>query len=178
MTSSHSQASLVQRIVDLSSSKRMRVGYIEFNHRLKQYTSNGQFFTRDYDALAAAVASAKCEGVTDYQLPISTALAEFRGQRIHQKHNQHILFLTDGLPTAGDRHLKRELALAKSLGVCIHTVFIGYQRFPAVLNRLSETSGGSKFSAFVDPKTGKITIVELGKGTAGKATKNTGTTFT
>lgn len=40
-------------------------------------------------------------------------------------------------------------------------MFIGYQRFPAVLNRLSETSGRSKFSAFVDPKTGKITIVEL-----------------
>ena len=82
--------------------------------------------------------AAQCKGVTDYQLPISTALREFEKVRGQGRGNQHILFLTDGLPTAGDRNLVREMELARRLGCCIHTVFIGMQTFPAILERMSQ----------------------------------------
>ena len=66
-------SSLVYTLTMMAQQKRMRMGYIEFNHRLTQYTADDHFFVRDYDALASAIFNANCEGVTDYQLPISTA---------------------------------------------------------------------------------------------------------
>jgi len=152
-------SSLVYAMTQLAQSKRMKMGYIEFNHRLTQYTADDEFFVRDYDALTSAIFRAKCEGVTDYQLPISTALREFQ-KLPTDRNNHHILFLTDGLPTAGDRHLVRELALARTLGVSIHSVFIGYQTFPTILQRLSDGTGGYQFMAFMDSTTGKIQIQE------------------
>ena len=104
--------------------------------------------------------AAQCKGVTDYQLPISTALREFEKVRGQGRGNQHILFLTDGLPTAGDRNLVREMELARRLGCCIHTVFIGMQTFPAILERMSQKTGGTQFQAFHDHRAGKIEIVQ------------------
>jgi hypothetical protein len=36
-----------------------------------------------------------------------------------------------------------------------------YQKFPAILTKLSEGTGGTRFSAFVNPATGSIQIKEL-----------------
>lgn len=129
--------SLMLELVGLAKQKRMRLGYIEFSHTLEQYMKDGMFFVRDYEALVKTIRRAQCNGVTDYQLPISAALRAFSqlGAGREGRHNQHIIFLTDGLPTTGDRHLTRELELAQNLGVCIHTVFIGYQTFPRILQR-------------------------------------------
>ena len=72
----------------------------------------------------------------------------------------HILFITDGQPTSGDRLLSAELTVAESLGIAIHTVYIGHNRCPAVLDRLSETTGGSRFRAYFDFKSKGVQLVD------------------
>ena len=63
--------SLALRIVDLGKSQRMRIGYLEFNHRLKKVSDKRDgFFMRDHKKLTAEIRSAQCSGVTDYQLPL------------------------------------------------------------------------------------------------------------
>jgi uncharacterized protein with von Willebrand factor type A (vWA) domain len=101
--------SLSLRIIDLGKSQRMRMGYLEFNHRLKKVSdSRDGFFMRDHTKLSAEVRQAECSGVTDYQLPLQEALAEFSVSK-SRRHDRHIVFLTDGLPTAGCKNLKAEV---------------------------------------------------------------------
>jgi len=64
-----------------------------------------------------------------------------------KKPNRHILFLTDGLPNQGDCRVTVERQLAHALGVAVHTVFIGYQRSPPVLDLLSNDTKGERFRA-------------------------------
>jgi hypothetical protein len=64
--------------------------------------------------------------------------------------DQHILFITDGQPTIGDQYVKNELYQARKLGISIHTLFIGYEDAPVVLNNMSNVTGGSKFAAYFD----------------------------
>ena len=136
--------SLTTQIVGLARRKKMRMGYMEFNHRLNQHILDDRFFVRDYDAIDRLARSAACAGVTDYQLPIGTALHEF--QRLPGgKFNRHVLFLTDGLPTTGCRQLTKEIKLAKKLGVSIHTLFIGTQAYPKILQRVASATRGSQF---------------------------------
>ena len=40
-------SSVVRGVVELARSKKMRVGYVEFNHRSYKYKRNTKFFTRD-----------------------------------------------------------------------------------------------------------------------------------
>lgn len=61
---------------------------------------------------------------------------------------------------SGDRRLVRELERAQDMGVSIHTVFIGYQRFPLILHKLSCSTQGSRFSAYLDAETQSIAIKE------------------
>ena len=74
----------------------------------------------------------------------------------HQRTDQHVLFLTDGQPTTGDRNVAREMLLAEELGVAVHTIFIGNSHCPAVLDRLSERTGGSLLAAYFDVESGAI----------------------
>ena len=214
---------LCSSVMDLASKRRMRMGYLEFNSRVNKYVDDrlGHFFTSEYNLLRDRISSARCDGLTNYELPLSMALAEFdkslpRHRRIRpgqidramsamqssassappgvnlaygstisgvkliesmakQKteqnlsssaalrkspKDQHILFVTDGQPTSGDRSVAREIAQAQTLGVAIHTVFIGYNNCPAVLDRLSVQTGGSRFAAYFDVDTKAIQVID------------------
>ena len=74
--------------------------------------------------------------------------------------DQHILFITDGQPTSGDRSVTKELERARVMGVSIHTVFIGYRACPAVLDMLSKQTNGSRFAAFFCPHEKSIQVVD------------------
>lgn len=73
--------------------------------------------------------------------------------------DQHILFITDGQPTSGDRQVRKELERARQLGVSVHTVFIGYRSCPSVLDRLSLNTYGSRWASFFCPDLKAIQIV-------------------
>ncbi len=137
-------SSVVMRLVDMVRRKRMRIGYIEFNHVSHKYQHDGRFFTRDYDKIVDIAGNVTCSGVTNYQYPLRDALEEFRKGRAE---NKHILFLTDGEPTQGDWLVREERRNAKQLGVAIHTLFIGTTECPEILDILSEETDGSKFLA-------------------------------
>jgi MoxR-like ATPase len=149
-------SSVVTRMVDMVRKKRMRIGYIEFNHVSRKYSHDGRFFTRDYDKLIDKAANVSCSGVTNYQYPLRDALTEFRKGR---GANRHILFLTDGEPTQGDWLVREERKQAKSMGVSIHTLFIGTTECPEILDILSEETDGSQFLATPDDR-GGLSIAE------------------
>lgn len=144
-------SSVVTRLVDMVRRKRMRIGYIEFNHVSRKYTHDGRFFTRDYDKIVDQASNVSCSGVTNYQYPLRDALQELRRGNTR---NKHILFLTDGEPTQGDWLVREERRLAKALGVSIHTLFIGTTECPEILDILSEESDGSQFLATPDDRGG------------------------
>ena len=110
--------------MELAKKKRMRVGYIEFNHLSTKYQVEGKFFVRDYEKMACRALNLHCSGCTNYQNSLEWMPWEF--QRLGRG-NQHVLFLTDGVPTQGDWEVKAERELAQELGVAIHTIFIGKQ---------------------------------------------------
>lgn len=149
-------SSVILRLVELARKKRMRVGYIEFNHLSTKYQVDGRFFVRDYDKMAQRALALHCSGCTNYQNSLEDALLEFK--RLGRG-NQHILFLTDGVPTQGDWEVKTERALAQELGVAIHTIFIGKNKCPRILEIISEESNGAQFQASTD-RHGVIRIEE------------------
>ncbi len=149
-------SSVILRLVELARKKRMRVGYIEFNHLSTKYQVEGKFFVRDYEKMSHRALNLHCSGCTNYQNSLEDALLEF--QRIGRG-NQHILFLTDGVPTQGDWEVKAERELAKELGVAIHTIFIGKNKCPRILEMISEESNGAQFQASTD-RYGVIRIEE------------------
>lgn len=159
-------SSVVTRMVDMVRKKRMRIGYIEFNHVSRKYSHDGRFFTRDYDKLIDKAANVSCSGVTNYQYPLRDALTEFRKGR--GSANRHILFLTDGEPTQGDWLVREERKQAKQMGVTIHTLFIGTTECPEILDILSEETDGSQFLATPDDR-GGLSIAER----AGRNVQNT-----
>lgn len=142
-------SSVVTKLVEMVRRKRMRIGYIEFNHVSRKYDHDGRFFTRDYDKIIDQASNVTCSGVTNYQYPLRDALDELK--RGHS-HNKHIVFLTDGEPTQGDWLVREERKMAKSLGVAIHTLFIGTTECPEILDILSEETDGSQFLATPDDK--------------------------
>ncbi|MCZ6557374.1 MAG: AAA family ATPase [SAR324 cluster bacterium] len=146
-------SSVVTKLVEMVRRKRMRVGYIEFNHVSHKYQHDGRFFTRDYDKIIDSAANVTCSGVTNYQYPLRDALEEFRKGR---SENKHILFLTDGEPTQGDWLVREERRQAKGMGVAIHTLFIGTTECPEILDILSEETDGSRFLATPNDKGGLL----------------------
>ncbi len=152
-------SSVIYRLVEMAKKKRMRVGYIEFNHLSTKYQVEGKFFVRDYDKMAQRALTLHCSGCTNYQNSLEDALTEF--QRLGRG-NQHILFLTDGVPTQGDWEVKTERALAQELGVAIHTIFIGKNKCPRILEIISQETDGAQFQASTD-RHGVIHIEERNK---------------
>jgi MoxR-like ATPase len=152
-------SSVIYRLVEMAKKKRMRVGYIEFNHLSTKYQVEGKFFVRDYDKMAQRALALHCSGCTNYQNSLEDALTEF--QRLGRG-NQHILFLTDGVPTQGDWEVKTERALAQELGVAIHTIFIGKNKCPRILEIISQETDGAQFQASTD-RHGVIHIEERNK---------------
>jgi MoxR-like ATPase len=146
-------SSVVTKMVDMVRKKRMRIGYIEFNHVSRKYAHDGRFFTRDYEKIVEKASNVSCSGVTNYQYPLRDALAELkRGGGA----NKHILFLTDGEPTQGDWLVREERKQAKSQGVSIHTLFIGTTECPEILDILSAETDGSQFLATPDERGGLL----------------------
>jgi MoxR-like ATPase len=152
-------SSVILRLIELARKKRMRVGYIEFNHLSTKYQVDSKFFVRDYEKMQQRALALHCSGCTNYQNSLEDALMEF--QRMGRG-NQHILFLTDGVPTQGDWEVKAERALAQELGVAIHTIFIGKNKCPRILEIISEESDGAQFQASTD-RHGVIRIEERNK---------------
>jgi MoxR-like ATPase len=149
-------SSVILRLIELARKKRMRVGYIEFNHLSTKYQVDGKFFIRDYEKMAHRALNLHCSGCTNYQNSLEDALQEFK--RLGRG-NQHILFLTDGVPTQGDWEVKAEREMAQDLGVAIHTIFIGKNKCPRILEIISEETGGAQFQASTD-RYGVIRIEE------------------
>ena len=144
-------------LVEMAKRSKMTVGYIEFNHQSYKYMEEGRFFTHNYEALMRKSMETQCSGFTDYQNALDDALKEFaviRGGR------QHVIFLTDGMPTSGDKEVRLELKLAKKIGVAIHSIFIGREQCPPILKKISKETGGIHFQVMPD-KEGMVKIFEL-----------------
>jgi hypothetical protein len=71
--------------------------------------------------------------------------------------------LTDGVPVVGDPTIAAERALARRLGVRIHTVFLGVGDCPAVLDLISRETGGLRFAARPGAD-GRLRVRERGIG--------------
>ena len=164
--------SLSLSLIKMARQRHARVGYVEFSDDVDKFAAGRQrqFFSREYNTLERRASSVRCNGLTNYELPLSLALGEFGALQRHghalgkvlgkQANNQHILFVTDGQPTSGDRLLTKVIREARELGVSVHTVFIGYSRCPAVLDRLSYQTNGLAYAAYYDMNTGMIEVID------------------
>jgi uncharacterized protein with von Willebrand factor type A (vWA) domain len=137
-------AQVVSGLVARAAVRRARIGYIEFNHEAIRYRDGQAFLHRRYGALLARASRRRAEGRTSYQAPLAAALAELARA---PEAERHLVLLTDGLPVVGDPEVARERALARRLGVQIHTVFIGLGQCPAVLERIARETRGLAFQA-------------------------------
>jgi MoxR-like ATPase len=133
---------VVAGIVRLGARRHMRLGYVEFNHDATRFTSGGLFFHRRYAQLLALAGRRRAEGRTNYEAPLALALEEFRRR---PGRGGHIVLLTDGVPVLGDPTVERERALARRLGVRVHTVFLGLGDCPEVLERIALETDGLRF---------------------------------
>jgi MoxR-like ATPase len=139
---------VVAGLVHTAARRRMRVGYLEFNHRAERYSAGGSFFHRRYRRLLWLAARRRAEGRTSYEAPLRTALAEFSRSA---GRNRHIVLLTDGVPVIGDPSVRHERALARRLGVKVHTVFLGLGDCPEVLDEISLETRGLRFQGRPHP---------------------------
>lgn len=97
-------------------------------------------------------------GGTDYNHSHYTSWSTLEERVPTGTRNNHIIFLTDGVPTSGSRDLSIELAASNRLGVSIHTVFMGRNDFPQILHKMSLETGGARFSAWKQASTRAIEI--------------------
>jgi MoxR-like ATPase len=135
---------IVAGIVQSGARHQMRIGYLEFNHRAERHGAGSTFFHRRYRMLLALAARRRAEGRTSFEAPLRLALEELRGGPRRQR---HVVLLTDGVPVEGDPEVRHERALARRLGVRVHTVFLGLGECPPVLDRISSETGGLRFAA-------------------------------
>ncbi len=153
-------SAVILGLVEMAQQKRMRVGYIEFNHLSTKYRDQGRFFTKDYEKILRKATNIKCSGYTNYQRSLNDALVEFDSRR---SRNKHIVFITDGVPTQGDWEVKSERSMAKKHGVAIHSIFIGTNDCPKILRIISDETGGAQFQAATDHR-GVVKISERNQG--------------
>jgi len=155
--------SVVAGLVRAAARRRMRVGYIEFNHQAQALQVGDRLLHRHYREVLTRAAIPRAVGRTNYEAPLVRAL-EALGE--HRGSNRHIVMLTDGVPVLGDPVVGRERAAASRLGVRIHTVFLGKGDCPAVLDQISTETDGMRFRAEPDA-TGRICVAERrGRGVA------------
>ena len=138
-------SSVVHAVLELARNKRMRVGYIEFNHKSFKTVIDEKFFTKEYETILESSRKTECSGNTNYEEALKDGISDFKGRGLR---NKHILFITDGIPTSGDTEVRAEIQRAKRLGICIHSIFIGSRNFPIILNRISKETYGSQFVAY------------------------------
>jgi MoxR-like ATPase len=133
---------VVAGLVRLGARRRMRIGYLEFHHEAEPFEVGGAFFHRRYGRLLALAARERAEGRTSYEAPLRAALGAFGPAKGGER---HVVLLTDGIPVVGDPGVARERALARRLGVRIHTVFMGSGEPPSVLERIARETHGQAF---------------------------------
>ena len=166
-------SSVTLRVVELARRRKMHVGLIEYSDTVTKLHLPAGFFSQDYGRLAAFARRLECRGLTDYEASISGALREFQGDRRLSAPNtpKHILFVTDGAPTKGDRRCRKAREMAARARVRIHTLFLQsgpYDRYPPVLNDLANDSGGLRMQARVlDHDRGHIDLRVLAEGDNG-----------
>jgi uncharacterized protein with von Willebrand factor type A (vWA) domain len=138
---------LILGLIRMVRQRRMRVGYIEFNHKCTKYADNNTFFSRAYTRLGETASRCRCSGYTNYQLPLLDAFREFT--RIHDN-VKHVVFITDGRPTDGDREILREIEQARRDRISVHSIYIGLRDSPEILRTLSEKTKGTHFQVVSD----------------------------
>ncbi|HXZ84124.1 MAG TPA: vWA domain-containing protein, partial [Myxococcota bacterium] len=150
---------VVAGLVRVGARRRMRLGYVEFNHEAEHFAAGGAFFHRRYRRVLALAARRRAEGRTNYEAPLRAALSELRQSAGRER---HIVLVSDGIPVLGDPSVRSERALARRLGVKVHTVFLGGGECPAVLDEISRETGGLRFEARVGPG-GRLLVRERGE---------------
>ncbi len=151
---------VVAGLVRSGARRRMRIGYVEFNHDARRFHAGGRFFHRRYTSLLELAARSRAAGRTSYQAPLRVALNEFTAGA---GRNRHIVLLTDGVPVLGDPEVRRERRLARRLGVQVHTVFLGLGDHPPVLATIARETGGLCFVGRPRPG-GGLRVLGLGEG--------------
>ncbi len=147
---------VVAGLVRTGARRRMRMGYVEFNHEAERFEAGGAFFHRRYRRLLALASRRRAEGRTNYEAPLRSALDELR---LASGRERHVVMLTDGVPVLGDPAVRRERALARELGVKVHTVFLGLGECPEVLDEISRETDGLCFVVRPRPD-GRVTVLE------------------
>ena len=147
---------VVAGLVRVGARRRMRLGYVEFNHEAERFAAGGAFFHRRYRRVLALASRRRAEGRTNYEAPLRAALAEFKSTA---GRDRHIVLLSDGVPVLGDPAVRSERALARRLGVKVHTVFLGLGECPAVLDEISRETEGLRFEARPRPD-GRLVVKE------------------
>jgi len=162
-------SSLALRVIELAQRRRMRVAMLEYSdevhaHRCAGNLHGGGFFTTDYSSLRTFARRLECGGLTDYEAPISQALDEFKSdRRLRSPYvSKHILFITDGHPTKGDRRCVEARRRMKRAGVQLHTLFVEpepHAAYPPLLAALADDSKGVRMRATVlDADAGVIDV--------------------
>jgi Mg-chelatase subunit ChlD len=159
-------SSLLLTLLGAARQTRMRVGYVEFNDESVVFSDDrdGAFFGRDYARLEGLVRNLECDGLTNYEAPLADCLGAFGRPGLAGK-RKHVLFLTDGSPTRGDKLVAAQRALARRLGVMVHTVFIGAaERYPSVLDEIARDTNGQRFQAVFDHQGSVVHLVDRARG--------------
>jgi MoxR-like ATPase len=145
---------LVTGLVRSAQAHGLRVGYVEFNHDAHCFRARRAFFHRRYPELLARCAERHASGRTNYEAPLRLALRAFQHAPARSR---HIVLLTDGVPVVGDPEVRDERALARRLGVRVHTIFVGLGPPPPVLGRLARETDGLAFAGRPGPG-GQLTL--------------------
>jgi len=171
-------SSLALRVIELAERRRMRVAALEYSdevHALRTGHAESAFFSTDYTALRAFARRLECGGLTDYEAPIKLTLDEFASDRrlASPYVAKHVLFITDGHPTKGDRRCVEARKRMQRAGVQLHTLFVepdAGAEYPPLLAALADDSHGVRMRAsVVDASAGVIEVSVESQATSVRA---------
>lgn len=143
---------------------RLHRRYSDGVHALRCGPNERDFFTNDYTALRTFARRLECGGLTDYEAPIQLTLDEFAADRRLRSPYvpKHVLFITDGHPTKGDRRCVEARKRMRRAGVQLHTLFVEPDvgaEYPPLLAALADDSLGVRMRAsVVDSAAGVIEV--------------------
>ena len=173
-------SSLALRLIELAQRRRMRVGVLEYSdsvHALRCGAQNG-FFHQDYPTLRTFARRLECGGLTDYEAPLKLTLDEFASdKRLRSPYvPKHVLFITDGHPTKGDRRCVEARKRMRRTGVQLHTLFVEPHPgavYPPLLAALADDSFGVRMRAsVVDADAGIIDVSVVSPATDARVGAN------
>ena len=173
-------SSLALRVIELCQRRRMRVAMLEYSDSVIHLNGpnhggedgggkatrkqGGPFFTTDYPALRSFARRLECGGLTDYEAPLKLSLDEFANdRRLRSPYApKHILFISDGHPTKGDRRCIEARKRMRRQGVQLHTLFVEPSpdaEYPPLLAALAHDSMGVRMRAtVVDAEAGILDV--------------------